>query len=246
MQLFKEIFDHFGLSNMLWLKPYRIVSTGNTTGIVQVLSDAISLDGLKKTVGFTSLNSYFSKTYGKISSDRLAIAKHNFVSSLAAYSLFCYILLIKDRHNGNILIDNEGHLLHIDFGFILSIAPGGSFSLESAPFKLTEEYVELLGGIDSPLFGEFVLAFTKGFIALQASAENIIGTLQILSLNSTFPCFANKAPAIIIEKLKSRFRTELSVQEAVKHCLDLITNSYGNYGTRQYDLYQWYTNGIVP
>ena len=32
--------------------------------IFQVLSDSISLDGLKKTKGFTNLNAYFQKTYG--------------------------------------------------------------------------------------------------------------------------------------------------------------------------------------
>ena len=61
----------------------------------------------------------------------LLAAKKNFAASLAAYSLFSYILLIKDRHNGNLLIDSEGHIIHIDFGFLLSIAPGGSFSLEA-------------------------------------------------------------------------------------------------------------------
>lgn len=38
---------------------------------------------------------------------------------------------------GNMLIDTGGHIIHIDFGFLLSIAPGGAFSLETAPFKLT-------------------------------------------------------------------------------------------------------------
>lgn len=244
MQICKEIFDHFGLGPMLFLKPYRIVCTGSNTGVVEVLTDSISLDALKKAPGFTTLSNYFQKTYKSISEERLQIAKYNFVSSLAAYSLFSYLLQIKDRHNGNLLIDSEGHIIHIDFGFILSIAPGGSFSLETAPFKLTEEMVELLGGLDSPLFGDFVTAFTKGFIALQANCENILSAITLLAKQSTFPCFQNKPINNILEKLRSRFRSELNVKDAVKHCLDLITNSYNHYGTLQYDRYQYLTNGI--
>lgn len=244
MQLFKEVFEHFDLGSLLWLKPYRILNTGNTTGIVQVLHDAISLDALKKTEGFTTLKNYYETTYNT-SPERLALAKKNFAASLAAYSLFSYILQIKDRHNGNLLIDTEGHIIHIDFGFLLSIAPGGSFSLETAPFKLTDEMMELMGGLDSPIFGRFVHAFTKGFIALQANSENIVNALQVLSTNSTYPCFTGKPASVIIDKLRSRFRTELSVTDAVHHCLDLVSSSYANYGTKQYDVFQWYSNGIA-
>jgi phosphatidylinositol kinase/protein kinase (PI-3 family) len=45
---------------------------------------------------------------------------------------------VKDRHNGNLLLDEEGHIIHIDFGFMLSNSPGG-VNFESAPFKLTRE-----------------------------------------------------------------------------------------------------------
>ena len=52
--------------------------------------------------------------------------------------LCSYVLQIKDRHNGNLLMDTEGHIIQIDFGFLLSLAPGGTFSLETAPFKVGE------------------------------------------------------------------------------------------------------------
>ena len=75
-------------------------------------------------------------------------AQRNFVWSLAAYSLMSWLFLFKDRHNGNLLLDTAGHVIHIDFGFVFGfvfgIAPGGSFSLEmGVPFKLTEEMLEV-------------------------------------------------------------------------------------------------------
>jgi hypothetical protein len=243
-EIFSDLSRHNATTN-LWLKTYRIISTNSSTGIVQVIPDSMSLDALKKTPGFTTLSQHFQKMYG-LSSERLYSAQQNFVSSLAAYSLVCYIFQIKDRHNGNILIDRYGHIIHIDFGFLLGIAPGGAFSIESAPFKLTEEMVDVFGGLDSPFFSEFLRAFTSGFLALKANSETIISTLSLMSTQSTFPCFNGKDTNAIIDKLRARFRTDLSVKDTVQHCLDLIIESYANYGTKQYDTFQWLTNGIIP
>ena len=46
------------------------------------------------------------------------------------------INFVNNRHNGNILIDKEGYIIHIDFGFIFNSSPGG-YNFESSPFKLT-------------------------------------------------------------------------------------------------------------
>jgi phosphatidylinositol kinase/protein kinase (PI-3 family) len=61
------------------------------------------------------------------------------------------------------MIDIEGHLIHIDFGFLLSNAPGKGVKMESAPFKLTQEFVDVLGGQNSNKFEDFRRRMAKGF-----------------------------------------------------------------------------------
>lgn len=117
-------------------------------GLVEVISDAMSVDAIKKKLpqGMTTLYDYFVYNFGDPSSKLFKKSQEAFCQSLAAYSLVCYFLQIKDRHNGNIMIDTQGHIMHIDFGFLLSNAPGKGLKFEKAPFKLTLEWVEILGG----------------------------------------------------------------------------------------------------
>ena len=32
---------------------------------------------------------------------------------MAAYSIVVYLLTLRDRHNGNVMVDEEGHIVHI-------------------------------------------------------------------------------------------------------------------------------------
>lgn len=93
-----------------------------------------------------------------------------------------YLLQIKDRHNGNILVDRDGHLIHIDFGFMLSNSPGGNMGFEAAPFKFPLEYVEILGGLESSGWKEFKRVFKEGFEAARKHSDSLISEYSSLSL----------------------------------------------------------------
>lgn len=104
---------------------------------------------------------------------------------MAAYSIVCYLLQIKDRHNGNILMDDVGHIVHIDFGFMLSNSPGG-VNFEAAPFKLTRELLEVLDsnaeGRASEMFDYFKVS--RSFLpvmheACKVSSESLLSVHEL-------------------------------------------------------------------
>ena len=187
-------------------------------------------------------------------------AQENFCRSLAAYSLVCYILQVKDRHNGNILVDIEGHIMHIDFGFLLSNAPGKGIKFEQAPFKLTAEMVEVLGGEKSKWFKEYRDLMRLGFMAIQEHADKIIKLVEMMFMGlSDLPCFI--LGENLIADLKDRIfppqtssdprstnnqgRRLMNEIEAARYVDELIASSFDNWRTRAYDKFQYCCQGIM-
>lgn len=151
----------------VWVKLMRILVTGEASGLVETITNGVSLHSIRRSLTLASIESgqnprrrmatlkdHFVKAFDGENSDAYRAGVDAFKRSLAAYSILSYVLQLKDRHNGNVLIDSEGHIVHIDFGFMLSNSPG-SVGFEAAPFKLTYEYVEVLGGVDSDEFEDY-------------------------------------------------------------------------------------------
>jgi len=189
-----------------------------------------------------TLRDHFLKSFGEADSESYATGLDAFKKSLAAYSMICYVLQLKDRHNGNILLDNFGHIIHIDFGFMLSNSPG-SMGFEAAPFKLTQEYIDVLGGIGSPGFEEFKTLCKQAFQAMRKQAEKIVMLVEVMGRGSRMPCFAS-GMGTVINSLRARFVLHLSREEAEAYVEELIQKSAGSYYTRLYDTFQYRTQGI--
>lgn len=128
----KNIFNSLGLD--LLVTPYRVTATGPGVrplppllrvlgqltevvarcqcGVIDVVPNATSRDEMGRAK-INDLLAFFTLKYGPVESIEFQKARTNFIQSMAAYSLICYIIQIKDRHNGNIMVDGRGCITHI-------------------------------------------------------------------------------------------------------------------------------------
>ncbi|EPZ32863.1 Phosphatidylinositol 4-kinase domain-containing protein [Rozella allomycis CSF55] len=251
-QLIHEIQKIWNDANVpCWLYYFRVMAISNDSGLIETVLNTISVHSIKKDAYVSRYNSpgvpytlydHFIKTYGEPTSKSFLDAQNSFMESLAGYSLITYLLQLKDRHNGNILVDKKGHIVHIDFGFMLSNSPG-SVGFESAPFKLLQEYVDILGGINSPKFMQFKQAMVSGLLSLRPHADKLILLLVIMQKNSFMPCFQSGESCI--QAFRDRLHCNLSEEDLAVTVDKLITRSYGSVYTRLYDTFQYYSNGIL-
>lgn len=227
---FRGIFNDVGLD--VYVFPYRVMATAPGCGVIDVLPNSISRDMLGREA-VNGLYDYFISKYGNEDSLRFQEARSNFVKSMAAYSIISFLLQFKDRHNGNIMIDDAGHILHIDFGFCFDIAPGG-VKFERAPFKLTTEMVAVMGGSpDHQAFKWFEELCIKAFLASRQYTEKL-SQLVLLMMDSGLPCFKPES----LQHFKERFVLEKSEREAAEFMKSLIKKSYSSYSTAVYDQFQ--------
>lgn len=120
---------------------------------------------------------------------------------MAPYSVISYILQIKDRHNGNILIDNEGHIAHIDFGFIFDWSPGHDMRFESAEFKLTSEMIKILGGSEkSEAYHLYENLTIKSFLAIREYYEVVCAAIYPM-FHSGLPGFKSNSMDVTLKLL---------------------------------------------
>ena len=175
-------------------------------------------------------------------------ARENCMYSVAAYAIVQYILGLKDRHNGNIVIDAAGRMVHSGFAFVLGLAPGG-ITFEKPAFKLTKDIVDVWGGRGSALWDTFVEQVVLGMQAVQANWQPITQNVEIVCASRVrFPFLAapGASPKTILTQLRRRFKLFKNKAQTRRWVVWMVEYAFDNLWTTTYGKFQLLTNGIVP
>lgn len=197
---------------------YKCVPTSNNSGVIEMVSPATTLEDVKQKYDLSLLQFVRSKNPNSVDSE---IIRERFMRSTAASSVITYLLGIGDRHLENIMLTRDGHLFHIDFGFVLGDDP--KKSLIGAPaMRLTSEMVEALGGLESQYYERFKNLCTSIFNFLRREYTTI--ALLLMPLSFIGVCSVEK----IEKEIQTRFiPTDSKTQANILLC-NTLNDSRGS------------------
>ncbi|RHY32425.1 hypothetical protein DYB32_002587 [Aphanomyces invadans] len=201
------------------LTPYRVLATSTTAGLMEFVVDSMAFKDViskyKTVQDFLRTHNPDPNGWEGISVDAIT----TYVKSLAGYCVITYILGIGDRHLDNLMMKTQGHLFHIDFGFVFGSDPKPF----PPPFKLTKEMVEGMGGRKSENYQRFKTYCCQTYNWLRKSATMIMSLLHLM-IDAGIPELAND-PLTTLAKVQERFRLDMTDEQAEAYFLSLISDS---------------------
>ena len=159
----------------LKLTPYHVLATSASVGLVQFvpskpIAAILAEDGTIQNY-LRQANLAEDKPY-RISQE----AMDTYVKSCAGYCVITYLLGVGDRHFDNLMLCPDGHLFHIDFGYILGRDP----KPYPPPMKLSRDMVEAMGGVHSDEMKMFRSHCYNAFLILRKNANLILNLFALM------------------------------------------------------------------
>jgi phosphatidylinositol 3-kinase len=143
----------------------------------------------------------------------------HFITSCAGYCVVTYILGIGDRHLENLLMDKQGKLFHIDFGYILGKDPKPL----PPPMKLCKQMVEAMGGKNSKGYEEFKKKCVDAYLCLRTNTRIIVNMFYLMIHSGLNQLSENHE--IALNKLHEKFVPNFNPQEASNSLLNKLEES---------------------
>ena len=130
---------------------YKCLAASKDDGMIEFVKNSLTIQEIQ--FKYESDLMKFLEARSKSEFELKQITETYLLSS-AGYAAVTYLLAIGDRHLENLMVQDSGHLFHIDFGYILGKNPPNK-DRWVPPIRINEPMVKGMGGIDSKGYAEF-------------------------------------------------------------------------------------------
>jgi len=203
---------------------YKIIMIDKTIGIIEYVENSNTLGSLR-TKNISILNHVLEHN-NMLTVD---VIRSRYAKSLAIWSCISYILGFGDRHLDNIMINKDGLIFHIDYGYITDNPMTNIFS---APIiRITFEMIECLGGENSTYYNLFKNYVADVFNLIRLYTNIIINNYYILGYEKIVDWTDFK------NKIIDRFMVGMSGKEVIISLDNEIKNSYNSFSSFSVDLF---------
>jgi phosphatidylinositol 3-kinase len=204
----------------LGLMPYRVLPTSSSDGLIEFVPSTPVSTIIKES---GSLARYFLATFPDPNGPQgiRADVMDGFIRSMAGNCVVTYVLGVGDRHLDNIMLAPNGHLFHIDFGYILGREPPGKGFAQ--PVRLDPAMVEVMGGEGSVHYKKFLSLSCEAYNILRKSSTLLLSLLHLMAGSSIPDIRSDPEKALL--KLQERLRMDLGDEEAAAWMVRVLTDS---------------------
>jgi phosphatidylinositol-4,5-bisphosphate 3-kinase len=211
------------------MRCYGVLPTGFEQGFIEVVPNAVTESELQKERGTFSgvwANDLFTRYLQKHCTDKgLAQARLIFRKSSAGCAVATSVLGVADRHPGNIMVQQDGHFFHIDFGHFL-----GNWKVkygvkrEDGSFHCSPACADTIGNDRAAFEEEAKLA-----LSILRNNSKLLITLFLLMLQTGIPELREPEHILYIKK---RLYLEMDDDHAAAAFVQLIKESIASTTTK--------------
>ena len=199
------------------IKTYNVFPVYENCGWIEMVEKSSTLYDIRHKY-HTTLQNYILDLNPNLTIREM---RSSFIKTCVSSCVLCYVMGVGDRHLENILVTKDGKLLHIDFSYILGDDPKNL----KVEMKITEDMVNMLGGINSKYFKIFkkncTLAYKK--IRLRSSLWYVL--LSYLEFSKPSIDVFKYTETVIKNHIIERLLPGENDKEASMQIIDIVDRS---------------------